>query len=148
NGRPARMSLPEGELDMARSPRFRSRFPRSLAPMAIAVLAAVATVLASPVSASPQAAKWTMVSTPGFGTYTAVAGLATNDLWVVGYLYDQPSGRDLPIARHFDGARFTDVKVPPGSVGYNHLEGVAMLAANDVWAVGYSTPRYYSYIFN
>jgi hypothetical protein len=141
------MSLPEGEHDMARSTPFSSLVRRSVAPLAIAVVALVA-ASASPAGATPQAMRWKLMPTAGYGTFTAVSGLAKTDLWVVGYLYDQPTGRDLPVARHWDGARFTDVNVPAGSPGYNHLEGVAMLAANDVWAVGYSTPRYYSYIFN
>jgi hypothetical protein len=130
---------------MTRSPRS----PRILARFApILVLTFLGSVVTLPAYGAPAATRWRMVPTAGFGTFTAVSGLAANDAWVVGYLYDQPTGRDLPVSRHWDGSRFTDVKVPAASPGYNHLEGVAMVAANDVWAVGYQTPRYYSYIFN
>jgi hypothetical protein len=133
---------------MARSARLASLVPRSAAPLALFVVALAATVLASPAGAAPGASRWQVVPSAGYGNFTAVSGLASNDVWVVGYLYSQFTGRDLPVARHWDGSRFTDVNVPAGSPGYNHLEGVAMVSANDVWAVGYTTPRYYSYIFN
>jgi hypothetical protein len=131
---------------MARSARFRVLTLRSLPLMMVALL--VSAAAAPSVEASPAATRWKLVPTAGYGTFTGVSGLSANDLWVVGYLYDQLTGRDLPVSRHWDGTRFTDVRVPAGSPGYNHLEGVAMVASNDVWAVGYKTPRYYSYLFS
>jgi hypothetical protein len=117
--------------------------------LSLITLIALASVAAGPpAAAAERASRWKLVPFSGFGTFTAVSGLTNSDLWVVGYLYDQRTGRDLPVAQHWDGSKFTKVSVPAGSPGYNHLEGVAMVAANDVWAVGYSTPRYYSYIFN
>jgi hypothetical protein len=117
--------------------------------LSLTTLTALASAAVSPsAAAAERASRWKLISSPHSGTFRGVAGLGTNDLWVVGYSYDQRTGRDLPVAQHWDGSRFTNVPVPAGSPGYNHLEGVAMLGSNDVWAVGYKTPRYYTTSFS
>jgi len=65
-----------------------------------------------------------------------VAAVAANDIWAVGY-----SGLDVALwqtfAEHWDGTTWSLVPVPPGTTSHNAaLWGVAVVAANDVWAVG------------
>jgi hypothetical protein len=129
---------------VARRPRFLLHPARFSWILILAFLASVMTV---PAGATPQASRWKLVPGSGFGTYTGVAGLSTNDVWVVGYLYDQFSGRDLPKTLHWDGSRLTVVPAPAASPGYNHFNAVAMAGSSDVWAVGYKTPRYYTTAF-
>jgi hypothetical protein len=75
---------------------------------------------------------WTIVPNPA--TYACVAwgvaGVAPNDVWVVGYCVDQ-----IPFSLHWDGAQWTIVPVP-ATGGTDALYGVAALASDDVWAVG------------
>jgi hypothetical protein len=130
---------------MARSARPDRVLVRFI-PFLIAAFVAAATV--SPAAAAAPSSRWRLVSVPHYGTFTGVSGLTSNDVWVVGYAYDQPSGRDLPITFHWDGTSLNTVGAPPASPGYNHLESVSMAGPNDVWAVGYHTPRYYTQFFS
>jgi hypothetical protein len=126
----------------------RRRFHSLLARTAPILLFAFLASMTTPAGATAQATRWQLVPSSGFGTYTGVSGLATNDVWVVGYAYDQHTGRDLPKAQHWDGSRLTTVPAPAASPGYNHFSGVAMAGSADVWAVGYQTPRYYTTAFS
>jgi hypothetical protein len=67
-------------------------------------------------------------------------------MWAVGYYYDQPQGRNLPLGEHWNGTKWTATTLPSDKPGYNALNAVSAVSANDVWSVGYSTPRYYSYL--
>jgi hypothetical protein len=118
---------------VARRSRLRPA-PARFVPALIAAFLASA-VGAQPSVAATQATPWTIVPS-ATGTYTGVSGLTTNDVWIVGYTYDQPSGRDLPVTQHWDGSRLTAFPAPPASPGYNHFNAVAMSGPSDVWAVG------------
>jgi hypothetical protein len=74
---------------------------------------------------------WTQVEAGSSGnTLEAVAGVASNDVWAVGY-----SGTGHPLALHYDGTAWTQVTMPdPGNGAFLH--SVAAISANDVWAVG------------
>ncbi|MDQ5822811.1 MAG: hypothetical protein M3441_01190 [Chloroflexota bacterium] len=65
-----------------------------------------------------------------------VSGLSSSDVWAVGSYYS--SGNLLTM--RFDGSRWCVVDAPPDpgfEVGMStYLEGVDMVAQNDVWAVG------------
>ncbi|SFE60462.1 hypothetical protein SAMN05216251_10446 [Actinacidiphila alni] len=70
----------------------------------------------------------------------AVAALGSRDAWSVGYR-EQPSGTDVPVAEHFDGAVWRATAVPahrpPGTAEpTGQLTSVLPLSARDVWAVG------------
>jgi hypothetical protein len=77
---------------------------------------------------------------------TGVSGSSDTDLWAVGYFYDQPQGRYLPLTQHWNGRRFQYVHAPTASLGYNAFNAVATIAPDDAWAVGYQTPVYYTYV--
>jgi hypothetical protein len=89
---------------------------------------------------------WKIVPNPHFGTLTGVSGRSSNELWAVGYYYDQLQGRYRPLAEHWDGNRFQQEKAPTASKGYNAFNAVATVAPNNAWAVGYHTPVYYTYV--
>jgi hypothetical protein len=97
-------------------------------------------------AAASTSSRWTEVTSPHFGTLMALDAVSKRDMWTVGTYYDQPQGRELPLTEHWDGARFTAVEAPAGSDGYNGFQGVAAIAHDDVWAVGYETPVYYTYV--
>jgi len=65
---------------------------------------------------------------------------ATNDAWAVGY-NEAVIDDDATLAMHWNGTNWSTVSTPNVGEGNNVLEGVLALAANDVWAVGYSTPE-------
>ena len=73
-----------------------------------------------------------------------VSATSPTDAWAVGYQYDS-SDRQLTIAEHWDGIRWSIVPTPnPGSANTcgdttyagNMLFAVGALASTDVWAVG------------
>jgi hypothetical protein len=101
---------------------------------------------AADTSVASTSSRWTEVTSPHFGTLMALDAVTAHDMWTVGTYYDQPQGRELPLTEHWDGVRFTMVQAPPGSDGYNGFQGVAAISHDDVWAVGYKTPVYYTYV--
>jgi hypothetical protein len=50
------------------------------------------------------------------------------------------------VTEHWDGTRFTYRAAPTVGRGYNAFNAVAAVSATDVWAVGYRTPVYYTWI--
>jgi hypothetical protein len=83
---------------------------------------------------------WTVVPGPNPGTIghhsLGIAAPAANDVWAAG-TYMNGSGADQTLLLHWDGARWTVVPNPnPGGSGNGFL-GVAVVAAGEVWAVGY-----------
>jgi subtilisin-like proprotein convertase family protein len=82
---------------------------------------------------------WTMVyepfSDPPRGVLYGVSARAANDVWAVGAANEYFAGGATTIM-HWDGAEWSQVLSPsPGTSG-NHLKGVGVVSARDVWAVG------------
>jgi len=84
---------------------------------------------------------WRILPSPnterGNGVLLGVAAVSADDVWAVG------NGRDTPQAEflllHWDGVAWTVVEPPPyRKTGWDFLNAVAAVSANDVWAVGYS----------
>jgi hypothetical protein len=83
---------------------------------------------------------WSIVPSPSRGPgdnlLFGVDALAPGDVWAVG-AWTAPGNYLKTLALHWDGHAWSIVPTPtPGPVGYGHLEGVAMVAADDGWAVG------------
>lgn len=84
---------------------------------------------------------WTIVPSPNPGgdiqsVLKAVSGSAADDVWAVGTTHNGT----LPsrtLIEHWDGTRWSLVASPSPDTQLNELRGVAAVAANDVWAVGY-----------
>ena len=83
---------------------------------------------------------WSVSTTPNVGTQanylSAVSARAGGDVWAVGYYFVSGSVSQT-LVEHWDGATWNVVASPNVGTGLNNLRGVAALAANDVWAVGY-----------
>ena len=89
---------------------------------------------------------WSVVpapEVPGYGArLRAIAGSSDNDLWAVGS-FDENNARHN-LALHWNGLAWERVPVPdvvPDRI--NALNGVAVIAPNDVWAVGYAADTSY-----
>ena len=97
-----------------------------------------------PVTATPTPAGpicWSVVpapAVPGYGArLLSIAGTSDNDIWAVGW-FDENNARHN-LALHWNGLAWERVPVPdvvPDRI--NALNGVAVIAPNDVWAVGYA----------
>lgn len=86
------------------------------------------------------AGDWTVVPSPNLGTQAngllGIAAVADNDIWAVGLAFNQPTSAYRTLVEHWNGVRWSLVRSPNATGGYNFLNGVAAVAANDVWAVG------------
>ena len=92
------------------------------------------------VSRSVSGADWEVIASPNLGTQanslSSVAVAADNDVWAVGWGYQQSRGAYRTLIEHWNGVGWSIVKSPNATNGYNLLNGVATVATNDVWAVG------------
>jgi hypothetical protein len=84
---------------------------------------------------------WGIVPSPSPGTgghneLFAVAANAPNDIWAVGSLTNSGNYAQTLI-EHWDGTSWSVIPSPNVPGVNNELYGVAALASNDVWAVGY-----------
>ena len=102
--------------------------------------ASVFIFLAFIIGHSARAADWTTVASPSVGkqanTLLGVAAAADNDVWAVGAAYNLRLNAYRTVIEHWNGATWSVVKSPNATTGYNLLNGVAVVAANDVWTVG------------
>lgn len=82
---------------------------------------------------------WSVVSTPAVGTgynvFTAVDGMASNDVWAVGQFYSTGGGYRM-LMEHWDGSAWHVVAPPSVGTAGAILSDVDARATNDVWAVG------------
>jgi hypothetical protein len=89
---------------------------------------------------SAQAADWETVASPNGGrqanSLSSVAAAADNDVWAVGWAYNAQLNAYRTLIEHWNGTRWSLVRSPNATSGYNLLNGVAVIAANDVWTVG------------
>jgi hypothetical protein len=81
---------------------------------------------------------WAVVPSPNVGTdanfLKAVAVVATDDVWAVGFHYD--GSGTYTLIEHWDGSQWHIVLSVDPDANTNTLSGVAAVSANDVWAVG------------
>jgi len=85
---------------------------------------------------------WTIVPSPNplndtLSQLHSVSAASAHDVWAVG----GTNNGTLPsrtLIQHWNGAQWSIVPSPSPDDQVNELRGVAALAANDVWAVGYS----------
>jgi hypothetical protein len=89
---------------------------------------------------SVQAADWEVVASPNSGrqanSLSSVAAVADNDVWAVGWAFNAQLNAYRTVTEHWNGTRWSLVRSPNATNGYNLLNGVAVVAANDVWTVG------------
>jgi hypothetical protein len=86
------------------------------------------------------ATDWEIIASPNLGTQanslSGVAAVADDDLWAVGWAWNNRLSAYRTVIEHWNGATWSLVRSPNATNGYNLLNGVAVVAANDVWTVG------------
>jgi hypothetical protein len=85
---------------------------------------------------------WTIVPTPDFpddslSYLQGVAALSAGDVWAVGYYRRTANAGSQTLVVHWDGKSWAIVSTPTPRVA-SYLYGITAVAADDVWAVGYS----------
>jgi hypothetical protein len=93
--------------------------------------------------------RWSIMPSPNiqpqqdvsdYNTLRGVAGISPTDVWAVGEYSFEGAGRHIigyTLVEHWDGSAWSIVASPTNG-NYSTLTAVSALAANDVWAVGYS----------
>ena len=81
---------------------------------------------------------WQIVASPGLDPLNAIAAVSSTDIWAVGGSFNYGVGPhpDKPLVEHWNGAQWSIVSAPNTEANAVELTGVAVLAANNVWAVG------------
>jgi hypothetical protein len=112
-------------------------FGRWIVPLLlVAVLVAATAPVTNADRSSPTgcAAGWKLVRSERDRVLSGVAVVSRTNVWAVG-------GRvrpETPLAMHWDGARWADVRIPAVEASLNGLQDVDAVSARDVWAVGSS----------
>src|ERR1044072_917058 len=92
------------------------------------------------VGQSARPADWEVVASPNAGrqanSLSSVAAVAENDVWTVGWAFNQQRSAYRTLIEHWNGTRWSLLRRPNATNGYNLLNGVAVVAANNVWTVG------------
>ena len=89
---------------------------------------------------SAPASDWEIVASSNAGrqanSLSSVASVADNDVWAVGWAFNAQLNAYRTVTEHWNGTRWSLVRSPNATTGYNLLNAVGVVAANDVWAVG------------
>ena len=84
---------------------------------------------------------WRVVTSPNVGAFLThlwgAAAVSANDVWAVGFYVDQVN-RQQTLTEHWDGTQWIIVPSPNVGTSHNVLHKAVALAANDIWAVGFS----------
>ena len=88
---------------------------------------------------------WNSAPSPNPSTYinrfTAVSAVSASDVWAVGFYDADPDPMvelDQSLTEHWNGSTWSVVPSPNVGPSGTVLTGVAAIASNNVWAVGYS----------
>lgn len=91
-------------------------------------------------SVSGFAGNWQVTKSPNLGSdansLSSVSSVTDNDVWAVGWGWNQTLNAYRTVTEHWNGQRWSLVTSPNATNGYNLLNGIATVATNDVWAVG------------
>ena len=87
--------------------------------------------------------QWSLIPSPNPGsTSTALGGVSAasaTDVWAVGYASNNITSAQSLI-EHWNGSHWSVVPSPnPAGWDFNALSGIAVISANDIWAVGFSS---------
>jgi hypothetical protein len=87
---------------------------------------------------------WSVVSSPNPGSTNggvlyAVGAVSASDIWAVG-VSNYNGNPQKTLIEHWNGTNWSVVTSPnPGGSPTTKLAGIAVVSANDIWAVGYSS---------
>jgi hypothetical protein len=103
---------------------------------------AVGLGIEAPFSMHWDGSRWSQVQVPDEGSYdvlSSVTAVSSTNVWGAG---DFTEDGIHPLIVHWDGTAWTRVPAPDGVPhSVNVLYGIAAIAADDVWAVGYQEPE-------
>jgi hypothetical protein len=118
----------------------RTGYLRVLAPLAGLLAASLSLLVMGPgANGLVCGPSWsTVASSQHLRKPSAIAAIASNDIWVVGSTKDTAHAIRTG-AEHWNGSSWSQVPAPDVGTGANQLNGVDALTSNNVWAVGYST---------
>lgn len=89
---------------------------------------------------------WSVIPSPNpspyFNYLIAVAAVARNNVWAVGF--ENANGPDRTLIEHWDGTRWSIVSSPNVGPYANQLTTVTAVSVNDIWVTGnYDTSNHY-----
>jgi hypothetical protein len=112
-----------------------TRFSR----FALALVTGLALASPTPAQAATTCGVWKTVSSPsGKINLTAVAAVASNDVWAAGQVAAGGKAGLASLVEHWNGTAWTKVQLPASNV-YQAINGLVAIASDDVWAVGYAS---------
>jgi hypothetical protein len=80
---------------------------------------------------------WSVVASPsGNHPLNAVAVISTNDVWAVGTSLNATTHNSKTLTEHWNGTSWSIVASPNVGTSINALSSIAVVSANDIWAVG------------
>src|SRR5207248_2249737 len=83
---------------------------------------------------------WQHSPVPDLGDFALddVTALASDDVWAVGSSFRTKGTLDTTVILHWDGRSWTRSTSPNEDGKHTSLGAIHAIAANDIWAVGYS----------
>jgi hypothetical protein len=84
---------------------------------------------------------WKTITSSATGTrLSSVAARTTDDVWAVGFRYDQTLQQI--VIQHWDGHAWTAAQAAGPGLNQNALAGVCAISATEAWAIGYYSHAY------
>ena len=87
---------------------------------------------------------WRVVNSPKASSYdhlNGIAALTANDVWAVGTTSGTSIDQSKTLIEHWNGTTWSIVPSPNPGTTSNGLTGITSIAANDIWAVGFTSNR-------
>ena len=88
--------------------------------------------------------QWSVVSSPSPGLHyndlTGVTAISANNIWAAGNYYSKGRASTRTLVEHWDGSSWNVVSSPNVASVKNYLWGITAASANNIWAVGYTSP--------
>jgi hypothetical protein len=88
--------------------------------------------------------RWKIVASPNVGVkdnfLNAVAAVSANDIWAAGNTGQSvsPTSPTKTLIEHWNGTSWQVISSPNPNVSGNHLDGLAVVSSNNIWAVGFT----------
>jgi hypothetical protein len=83
--------------------------------------------------------QWSVVPSPNVGSHLNalydVGAVSSNDIWTIGQSVNN-SNVAQTLIQHWDGSKWRIVSSPNSDLGSNIIQGLTVVSANEVWAVG------------
>ncbi len=83
---------------------------------------------------------WSIVSSPNLSAranvLNGIADISSNDVWAVGYYNNNNETVQNTLIEHWDGTAWSVIASPNPGKKVNALTSIAVVSANDIWAVG------------